>query len=621
VQAFSPLSSPKRIDIWPGTIMDMGDVDFPFVSAPTTGDANQKNLVIPDSNSTIGTVGTICTTGTIGTGEKAMPWKPSDARKHTKKANTPERQRLWASIANRALKDCDGEAKECEASAIRAANAAMSSDRSRADLKAAKQKALDDLSSNEDDVHALREYLIADAALSEKAGDDGEGEMNTCTCPNCKESAESDVPCQEAECPNCGGQARGGDDDSKAKGDKPDFKPKGKKPKPKDDEEEEEDDEEEDEEKPKKPKYPKKQKAGRRFSSAIMGKLRDAGKVITDLISHGDYADQATTDTEASPDAIKSIGTDEQGRDWFMIWPTNAYKDREGEFFATPAIEDYVNRHTGEDVKGRADFLHVPGSEFGTIRHQAVVADHFVCQLGTYDDTPAGKAFKRFFDKYPDSHPVIAPGGWGASHEFNYEHKDRDDGVFTIFDITKSTVLPLDKAANVYNPQPKMGGFKMNKDEQHAFNMVGEATGVPDLAAQVVALGQNAKAKLDGEQIQRKSVEEQVSTESKSQEDADSVKELAEGIAEHLGLSDLSKAFESIVESNKALGETVAALQAKVAGVEVAKEEEVNKSLGTPRYAWQASQAPETVTDKKRNVVGNFPNVTQRLASNLSRGA
>ena len=166
----------------------------------------------------------------------------------------------------------------------------------------------------------------------------------------------------------------------------------------------------------------------------------------------------------------------------------------------------------------------------------------------------------------------------------------------------------------------------MNKDQENAFNVIGEAVGVPDLAAQITAQGQNAKAKLDGEQVQRKSVEEQVSTESGSQEDAGSVKALAEGVAEYLGLSDLSKAFSDLVESNKELGETVAALQTEVAGVKVAKEEELSKSIGappgTPRYSWQsfqASQAPETVTSKKRNVVGNFPTVTQKLASNLSR--
>lgn len=49
-----------------------------------------------------------------------MPWKPSDADKHTKKANTPAEKKQWAATANSVLKDTGNEAR-----AIRAANAAI----------------------------------------------------------------------------------------------------------------------------------------------------------------------------------------------------------------------------------------------------------------------------------------------------------------------------------------------------------------------------------------------------------------------------------------------------------------------------------------------------------------
>lgn len=49
-----------------------------------------------------------------------MPWKPSDAKSHTKKADTPKAQRQWAHIADRLL------AKGAsEGSAIRQANAVV----------------------------------------------------------------------------------------------------------------------------------------------------------------------------------------------------------------------------------------------------------------------------------------------------------------------------------------------------------------------------------------------------------------------------------------------------------------------------------------------------------------
>lgn len=49
-----------------------------------------------------------------------MPWKPSDAVQHTKKAASPSKQKKWAKIANEVLKSTGDDAK-----AIKTANAAM----------------------------------------------------------------------------------------------------------------------------------------------------------------------------------------------------------------------------------------------------------------------------------------------------------------------------------------------------------------------------------------------------------------------------------------------------------------------------------------------------------------
>jgi hypothetical protein len=49
-----------------------------------------------------------------------MPWTAGDALGHTKKANTPAKQRRWAKIANKTL-DKTGD----EARAIREANAVV----------------------------------------------------------------------------------------------------------------------------------------------------------------------------------------------------------------------------------------------------------------------------------------------------------------------------------------------------------------------------------------------------------------------------------------------------------------------------------------------------------------
>lgn len=49
-----------------------------------------------------------------------MPWSPSDAKRHTKKANTAKKKKRWAAVANSALASGDS-----EGSAIRQANAVV----------------------------------------------------------------------------------------------------------------------------------------------------------------------------------------------------------------------------------------------------------------------------------------------------------------------------------------------------------------------------------------------------------------------------------------------------------------------------------------------------------------
>jgi hypothetical protein len=50
-----------------------------------------------------------------------MPWKDSDAPKHTKAANTPAKRDRWAAVANAVLKKTGDDAR-----AIREANAVVS---------------------------------------------------------------------------------------------------------------------------------------------------------------------------------------------------------------------------------------------------------------------------------------------------------------------------------------------------------------------------------------------------------------------------------------------------------------------------------------------------------------
>jgi hypothetical protein len=60
----------------------------------------------------------------LGTREgKSMPWNPKEAERHTKKANDPKRQRMWADIANSVLSETGDEGR-----AIREANSVVARD-------------------------------------------------------------------------------------------------------------------------------------------------------------------------------------------------------------------------------------------------------------------------------------------------------------------------------------------------------------------------------------------------------------------------------------------------------------------------------------------------------------
>lgn len=54
-----------------------------------------------------------------------MPWKAADAQQHNSKANTPNRQRLWAKVANRTYGAMERSGHPDEGAAIRTANAAV----------------------------------------------------------------------------------------------------------------------------------------------------------------------------------------------------------------------------------------------------------------------------------------------------------------------------------------------------------------------------------------------------------------------------------------------------------------------------------------------------------------
>ena len=56
-----------------------------------------------------------------------MPWKASDAKRHSKKANSAKKSRQWSEVANSVLAATGDEAR-----AVRSANAAVKKSKGRA---------------------------------------------------------------------------------------------------------------------------------------------------------------------------------------------------------------------------------------------------------------------------------------------------------------------------------------------------------------------------------------------------------------------------------------------------------------------------------------------------------
>lgn len=451
-------------------------------------------------------------------------------------------------------------------------------------------------------LQALKEVAIIDAILDEvKAGNDGDGEPNICTCPKCGTEVESEPgePCNEQICPECGARMRGGEADSEKSNDALTMAALASRSSDETSTEE---------------------KAGR---SGVLSKLRALKEGVekflgslSDVISWGDYSDQQQENiiTTLAPKGFKCYGN----KNWFKIWPTNAYKDREGEFFTTQAINDFVDRHADKEIKGEAWFWHIPGSKFGTIREQAVVADHFMVQMGTYDDTPVGRAFKAFFAKYPDGHPVIAPNGWGASHGFNYKETDRKQGgIYNWFDIMESSVLPVEFAANPYNPTLEV--FTMNDKQKEAFEAIGEELGI-DLVALVTAEGRQMKEALEGRVEHKSSGEEQVPQQTSEGEspvlNSEVVSALAKlvtssepeptdgkgsdgivtQVVKALQLEELDTVLTDIATRLKALEEAMVQAQ------ETSEHRAAEQVAAMPRFSWfQASQAAETILDPTKS--------------------
>jgi len=309
------------------------------------------------------------------------------------------------------------------------------------------------------------------------------------------------------------------------------------------------------------------------------------------------------------------------GRTWLLTWTTNAFIDKEEEIFRTKAIEDYVDAHIDDEVKGDFWFWHLPGAKMGQIEWQAVVG-RFLVEAGPFDDTPIGRKMAEFFSQHPHDHPDVAPEGWGTSHGFKYVDADRADKIYDWFAKFETTVLPKSAASNQHSPQMEV--LPMNQQQKDALSAIAG----DDFVNMVIKTGEERTKELEerGIAFKETAADEQtkeVAVEAKPKEETKEIEEnkeaepaatgdeeetsqtkaisaLAQEIVAGLNLGQMTEAIKSIQDtmvtiagSQKEQGDRLKALE-DIGGGQAAP------LIPLPAAAyWQASRVAQTEPEEK----------------------
>lgn len=191
------------------------------------------------------------------------------------------------------------------------------------------------------------------------------------------------------------------------------------------------------------------------FGDKAMPKLKAAAKVA----KIGEFAKKERA-------AFGQRGTFRAFKDLAGVWrwfsvTTNKYKDREREIFSDASHKDYIAFVDREKAYPELWLWHVPGSRIG-VADFVDYADGFVVHSGTFDDDEVAQGF--------------AEGGCeglAVSHGFKYHDGDEEDGVYEWYRTFEVSVLPAEKAANVWTRFQTESSDKEVKmglsDEKRAF--------------------------------------------------------------------------------------------------------------------------------------------------------
>jgi hypothetical protein len=260
------------------------------------------------------------------------------------------------------------------------------------------------------------------------------------------------------------------------------------------------------------------------------------------------------------------------GDNQWVAWYTNAYQDKDYEFFPESAIQrdiDYMN--TQADYP-ELWFYHIPGTGHGKGAWAGKVGKLGVV-VGEFYDTPAAQAFKEYYRNHKME----------LSHGFIYDAAQKRNGVFWNYHTYEISTLPPGKAANPYTAfDVKDQSMPQMNTEQ--FKALTEVIGM-DAALQLVQDGTAREKALQSANVAFKSVTD-------------------DGKAISLEIETEPEAPESEMESGESEAYTMKALCEKMDAMTGAltkmMELMANKAVVTPEPAPVVVTPPEPVLGDTR---------------------
>jgi hypothetical protein len=327
----------------------------------------------------------------------------------------------------------------------------------------------------------------------------------------------------------------------------------------------------------------------------FLERLKLAAKNIIDLVS---LAETEEAEVKLFMDETGIAQKAINGELWHFTYSTNAFEDRDGEIFSTDALEKYVLQNEKNEEKGYFNLWHINAedgnfnTDFAQKQWQGVIG-RFLVEAGPYLRDEKGRAARKFFKKFGDRHPDIAPEGWGCSPEYKYLPEERASKIYKNIWITRTSTLAKMSAANVWTETRQMRSAKMALSEQQkqaAIAMFGDE--FVDTMMQD-AEGKTAELEAAGVAHKGSSAEETETEQPAPQEIQLNMDELAAEVGKQFQ-ADLTPIAEAIATMASGIKE----MEGRLEKLEEIKQ--IKDVTEKPRYIFnlqRASEAEATVTD------------------------